>query len=340
MPLFSFFRTDPCNQHYTMTRVLGQGSFATVKRAKCKKDQSDWAVKIISKKALGQEDVDLLQKEVSIMEDLSRLRHPNIVRLREVFDCKDYFYMVMELCTGGEVFDRIVEKENYSETEARVAVRQVVEAIKVCHDHGIVHRDLKPENLLYVSSESDMIKLADFGLANILDATTALLTACGTPGYVAPEVIKNRGYSKSVDLWSIGIILYILLCGFPPFYDENQAVLFGKIQTCDYAFTRPFWDKVSDGAKSLVSRLLVIDPHGRATAEQVLSDPWMTCNKEMAPLEGFRQNMVAYNAKRKFKASITKLQVVARLSMKSSGGSTGTERQALFPPPVSAEPRA
>ncbi|KAH8079154.1 serine/threonine kinase [Aureococcus anophagefferens] len=320
--VMKFFRKDPCVENYQLGRVLGQGSFATVKRATDKKDKSVWAVKIIRKKALGPEDQEALEKEVSIMQELSALKHPHIVYLKEVYDSADNFYMVMELCQGGEVFDRIVKKEKYTEVEARDALKQIVEAIRVCHSRGIVHRDLKPENLLYVSPESDEIKLADFGLANILQPNSALATACGTPGYVAPEVIGSAGYNKEVDIWSLGVIAYILLCGFPPFYDENQGKLFKKIQRCQYTFTRPYWDQVSDGAKKMITTMLVVDPAKRATAQGVLDDPWMAADggakdakdaEGARHLDGFRENMARYNARRKFKAGIMSMQIVSFL---------------------------
>ena len=320
--VMKFFRKDPCVENYQLGRVLGQGSFATVKRATDKKDKSVWAVKIIRKKALGPEDQEALEKEVSIMQELSALKHPHIVYLKEVYDSADNFYMVMELCQGGEVFDRIVKKEKYTEVEARDALKQIVEAIRVCHSRGIVHRDLKPENLLYVSPESDEIKLADFGLANILQPNSALATACGTPGYVAPEVIGSAGYNKEVDIWSLGVIAYILLCGFPPFYDENQGKLFKKIQRCQYTFTRPYWDQVSDGAKKMIATMLVVDPAKRATAQDVLDDPWMASDggakdakdaEGARHLDGFRENMARYNARRKFKAGIMSMQIVSFL---------------------------
>ncbi|KAJ8609033.1 hypothetical protein CTAYLR_008699 [Chrysophaeum taylorii] len=320
MGLFGkFFRRDPCKDNYVLGRVLGQGSFAVVKRAVCKKDNTQWAVKIIKKSALQSEDKDSLDKEVKIMERLAALKHENIVLLREVFDAPDHFYMVMELCLGGEVFDRVVEKEKYTEQEARVAVKQVAEALRVCHSMGIVHRDLKPENLLYVKPTSDQIKLADFGLANILTPQTALETACGTPGYVAPEVLWGSGYTEEVDMWSLGVITYILMCGFPPFYDENQNRLFKKIRHGDYSFPAPYWDQVSDKAKKLVMSLLTVDPEERATADTVLKDDWITETTEDAPaLVGFQENLARYNAKRKFKAGIMKMQAINLLKGASS----------------------
>ncbi|CAM9578996.1 unnamed protein product, partial [Phaeothamnion confervicola] len=221
--LKSVFRKDPCQKYYSLTRSLGQGSFATVKLAICKSDNSKWAVKVIKKTSLTAEDEEALQSEVDILQ---RLDHPNVVKLKEVFDCNQNFYMVMELCTGGELFDRIVSKEHYTENEARNCIKNIVAAIRYCHENNIVHRDLKPENLLYSDHDESkaVLKLADFGLAKLLNDETLMHTACGTPGYVAPEILKGEGYGKAVDMWSIGVISYILLCGFPPFYDESNQV--------------------------------------------------------------------------------------------------------------------
>jgi len=160
------------------------------------------------------------------VEILGQVDHPNVVRLFEIFDDGEILYLVMELMSGGELFDRIVEKESYTEKEAAETIRPIVDAIRYCHEQGIIHRDLKPENLLYESSdEKAIIKISDFGLARFVQGELAT-TACGTPGYVAPEIVAGQGYGKEVDYWSIGIILYIMLCGFPPFYEENNKELF------------------------------------------------------------------------------------------------------------------
>ena len=160
-----------------------------------------------------------LQLEVEI---LSHLDHPNVVKLFEIYDEGDVLYLVMELMEGGELFDRIVEKESYSEMEAAETIKPIIDSIRYCHENGIIHRDLKPENLLYMTTEQNsIIKISDFGLARFVQNELAT-TACGTPGYVAPEIVGGKGYGKEVDYWSIGIILYIMLCGFPPFYDENN----------------------------------------------------------------------------------------------------------------------
>ena len=173
----------------------------------------------------------------------------------------------MEKCIGGELFDRIVEKDHYSESEAANALLPVIDAIKYCHSMGIVHRDLKPENLLYTSPDnSAIIKVTDFGLARFYD-DDVMTTACGTPGYVAPEILLGKGYGLEVDYWSIGVILYIILCGFPPFYEESNQALFETIKAGSFEFPSPFWDDISDMAKDLVTNCLKVNPSERFNAE-------------------------------------------------------------------------
>eukprot|EP01031_Cornospumella_fuschlensis_P032848 gene32848-39720_t len=219
-------------RHYKFGRTLGQGTFATVKMATCLSDNTKWAVKVIKRSALTSEDEESLKMEIQILQ---LTNHPNIVSVKEVFYCKNYVYLVMDLMTGGELFDRIVTKDHYSEQEAKGALSQIVIAIKYCHDKNIVHRDLKPENILYQSPDDNaVLKIADFGLATLLRPNQLMNVACGTPGYVAPEILKGN-----------------------------------------YSFPDPYWTSISPLAKDLVSKLLVVDPKARLTASAVLNHPWM-----------------------------------------------------------------
>jgi calcium/calmodulin-dependent protein kinase I len=301
---------DECEKHYLFKRTLGEGSFATVRLAVSKKNNSKWAIKCIDRQALKPGDETVLESEVRVMKAID---HPNIIKLHAVYDCPKTFYMVMELCTGGELFDRIVEKSFYTEMEAKNCFRQLAEAIKYCHQHHIVHRDLKPENLIYASPDDDaVLKLADFGLAQIVEDETMMRAACGTPGYVAPEIVKSIPYNSKVDVWSCGVILYILLCGFPPFYEDSTQLLFRKIQRAEFDYPSPFWDETSEEAKDLINHMLVVDPEERFSIEQVLDHPWMNEHKEEhnQELTHFKASLRKYNYKRKFKAGVMALQVI------------------------------
>uniref|UniRef100_A0A1I7TQB5 Protein kinase domain-containing protein n=1 Tax=Caenorhabditis tropicalis TaxID=1561998 RepID=A0A1I7TQB5_9PELO len=241
--------------------------------SKCEPGQL-YAVKCIDKKALkGKEES--LENEIKV---LRKLRHNNIVQLFDTYDEKQFVYLVMELVTGGELFDRIVAKGSYTEADASNLIRQVLEAVSFMHDNGVVHRDLKPENLLYYNQEDESkIMISDFGLSKTEDSGV-MATACGTPGYVAPEVLQQKPYGKAVDVWSIGVIAYILLCGYPPFYDESDANLFAQIIKGEYEFDAPYWDQISDSAKDFISHLMCCDPEARFTCQTALAHPWISGN--------------------------------------------------------------
>jgi len=241
-------------------------------------------------------------------------------------------YIVLELVSGGELFDRIIAKGHYSEKDAAHLIHEVVCAIGYLHEVGVVHRDLKPENLLYASHDEsdpnyDVIKVADFGLAKVITgggtggggSDTSMTTTCGTPGYVAPEVLEQNagGYGPEVDCWSIGVILYILLCGFPPFYDESNAVLFQLIKKGQYTMPSPYWDDVSDGAKDLVKKLLTVDPKQRANIKQILAHPWIVSKESnnAAALAMQAEQLKKYVAKGRFKKAINTVVAVNKMKM-------------------------
>jgi len=207
----------------------------------------------------------------------------------------------MELITGGELFDQIVQRGTYSERDAANVVRQILEAVEYLHNNGIAHRDLKPENLLCSGPNNEVIKVTDFGLSKDFGSAT-LKTSCGTPDYVAPEVLKGTAYDNSVDIWSIGVITYILLCGFPPFYGNNDQQIFEKIMRADYDFPSPDWDGISNDAKEFISAILVLDCNKRPTASECLEAPWIVSKAPSVPLqrlESFRGGMTKYAATRK-----------------------------------------
>jgi len=268
----SIYKTGSLKENYKLDKVLGEGSFAVVRKGIKKSTNEEFAVKIIDKTNLESDDQLALQTEVEI---LSQIDHPNIVKLHEIYDEKTRFNMVMELMTGGELFDRIVEKEHYSEKEAADTIRPVVDAIRYCHSMGIAHRDLKPENLLYATTDpNSIIKITDFGLAKVIN-NDLMTTACGTPGYVAPEILIGKGYDNAVDYWSIGVIIYVMLCGFPPFFEDSNEKLFDAIKKGEYEFPSPQWDEISDYAKDLIKKLLVVDPYKRIDADGILKHPWI-----------------------------------------------------------------
>uniref|UniRef100_A0A7M4FFR8 Calcium/calmodulin dependent protein kinase I n=1 Tax=Crocodylus porosus TaxID=8502 RepID=A0A7M4FFR8_CROPO len=220
-----------------------RGAFSEVVLAEERTTRKLVAIKCITKKALEGKETSI-ENEIDV---LHKIQHPNIVALDDIYESGSHLYLIMQLVSGGELFDRIVEKGFYTERDASQLIRQILDAVKYLHDMGIVHRDLKPENLLYYSLDEDSkIMISDFGLSKIEGSGSVMSTACGTPGYVAPEVLAQKPYSKAVDCWSIGVIAYILLCGYPPFYDENDAKLFEQILRAEYEFDSPYWDDISD----------------------------------------------------------------------------------------------
>jgi len=265
-------KTVNVEDKYDLKDVLGTGAFSQVRLAESKDDGNMYAVKIIDKKALkGKEDS--LENEIRV---LKRLNHSNVVKLLEAYESRNCVYLVMQLVTGGELFDRIVEKGSYSEKDAADLIRQVLSAVSYMHEEGVVHRDLKPENLLYYSPELDSkIMISDFGLSKMEDSGV-MATACGTPGYVAPEVLAQKPYGKAVDVWSIGVISYILLCGYPPFYDENDANLFAQILKGEFEFDSPYWDDISEEAKDFIRKLMCVNVDQRLTCNCALEHPWIT----------------------------------------------------------------
>jgi len=208
---------------------------------------------------------------------LSHLSHPNIIGIHNVYETEVYLYIVLELVTGGELFDKIVEEGNFSEEKARNYFIQMLEAVKYLHSQGIAHRDLKPENILLKDRNSDIIKISDFGLSRVTDGNTTMQTFCGTLQYLAPEVLnteKNQaGYGKECDLWSLGVILYIMISGIPPFNDNSH--ISNQISKAQFEFPHDFWHDKSESVKDLITKLLNPDPTKRLTAEESLAHSWV-----------------------------------------------------------------
>lgn len=265
---------------YDLGRTLGDGNFAIVRQSKLKAGSGEYAMKVIDKPKLrGKEH--MVENEIEIMKDC---HHHNIVKLYEEYETSDKIYLVMELVKGGDLFDAITQSVKFGEVDSACMVKDLCNALFYLHSRSIVHRDLKPENLLVHRNKDGSIslKLADFGLA--MEVKEPIFTVCGTPTYVAPEILSEIGYGLEVDMWAVGVITYILLCGFPPFRspDRNQTELFEFIKAGEYEFLSPYWDNISPYAKDLIEHLLVVDKKKRYTAIETLSHPWILLNGDMS----------------------------------------------------------
>ncbi|XP_024869708.1 serine/threonine-protein kinase GG21441 isoform X2 [Temnothorax curvispinosus] len=269
----SLILPQPLRLHYTVGHIIGDGNFAVVRHCTHKSSGAEYAMKIVDKyKCQGKET--MLASEVAILRQVC---HPNIISLIAEQDTADQLFLVMELVKGGDLFDAIAVATKFSEAEASVMISHLTSALAYLHSHHIVHRDVKPENLLVEMDGSHVrcLKLGDFGLAQVV--REPLYTVCGTPTYVAPEILAETGYGLKIDVWAAGVILYILLCGFPPFVslDNEQEELFERILSGQYEFTSPYWDTISDSAKQLISNMLQAQPELRFSAEDVLDHPWL-----------------------------------------------------------------
>ncbi|KAF7846378.1 hypothetical protein BT93_L4483 [Corymbia citriodora subsp. variegata] len=299
----------PGLERFILIEKMGDGAFSNVYKARDTQTGAEVAIKVVRKFEMssnqqpkGVERANIL-KEVQIMRQLD---HPNVVKLIDFSESRQYYYIVLELCPGGELFHQIVRLTYFSEDLSRHVIVQVAKALLYLHeDKGVVHRDIKPENLLFYpitfiptknpkprapededkadegeyiqgvgSGGIGQIKIADFGLSKVVWESSTM-TPCGTVGYTAPEIVKDERYSKSVDMWALGCVLYTLLCGFPPFYDESIQVLTEKVARGQYTFLSPWWDEISKSAQDLVSHLLTVDPEKRYTIQQFLNHPWI-----------------------------------------------------------------
>uniref|UniRef100_A0A669C8E5 calcium/calmodulin-dependent protein kinase n=1 Tax=Oreochromis niloticus TaxID=8128 RepID=A0A669C8E5_ORENI len=264
---------------YQLFEELGKGAFSVVRRCVKISSGQEYAAKIINTKKLSARDHQKLEREARICR---LLKHPNIVRLHDSISEEGFHYLVFDLVTGGELFEDIVAREYYSEADASHCIQQILESVHHCHVNGIVHRDLKPENLLLASKlKGAAVKLADFGLAiEVQGDQQAWFGFAGTPGYLSPEVLRKDPYGKPVDMWACGVILYILLVGYPPFWDEDQHRLYQQIKAGAYDFPSPEWDTVTPEAKDLINKMLTINPSKRITAAEALKHPWIcVCDK-------------------------------------------------------------
>nr|XP_043882052.1 calcium/calmodulin-dependent protein kinase (CaM kinase) II beta 1 isoform X6 [Solea senegalensis] len=316
---------------YQLYEELGKGAFSVVRRCVKLCTGQEYAAKIINTKKLSARDHQKLEREARICR---LLKHPNIVRLHDSISEEGFHYLLFDLVTGGELFEDIVAREYYSEADASHCIQQILEAVLHCHQMGVVHRDLKPENLLLASKcKNAAVKLADFGLAiEVQGDQQAWFGFAGTPGYLSPEVLRKEAYGKPVDIWACGVILYILLVGYPPFWDEDQHKLYQQIKAGAYDFPSPEWDTVTPEAKNLINQMLTINPAKRITAQEALKHPWV-CQRSTVASMMHRQETVEclkkFNARRKLKGAILTTMLVSR------NFSVGS-RQTTAPPSVTA----
>ncbi|XP_027007294.1 calcium/calmodulin-dependent protein kinase type 1D isoform X1 [Tachysurus fulvidraco] len=323
-------QVNDIKQLFEFKEVLGTGAFSEVVLAQEKATGKMFAVKCIPKKALKGKESSI-ENEIAV---LRKIKHENIVALEDIYESSDYLYLIMQLVSGGELFDRIVEKGFYTEKDASTLIRQVLDAVNYLHSMGIVHRDLKPENLLYFNpQDASKIMISDFGLSKMEGTGDVMSTACGTPGYVAPEVLAQKPYSKAVDCWSIGVIAYILLCGYPPFYDENDSKLFEQILKADYEFDAPYWDDISDSAKDFISSLMEKDPAKRFTCEQSLRHPWIAGDTALCKNihESVSRQMRKNFAKSKWRQAFNATAVVRHMRKLQLGSSMGASMDSTHP---------
>ncbi|XP_076766205.1 calcium/calmodulin-dependent protein kinase II isoform X16 [Xylocopa sonorina] len=302
------------SDNYDLREELGKGAFSVVRRCVQKSTGHEFAAKIINTKKLTARDFQKLEREARICR---KLQHPNIVRLHDSIQEENYHYLVFDLVTGGELFEDIVAREFYSEADASHCIQQILESVQHCHQNGVVHRDLKPENLLLASKEKGaVVKLADFGLAiEVQGDSQAWFGFAGTPGYLSPEVLKKEPYGKPVDIWACGVILYILLVGYPPFWDEDQHRLYAQIKAGTYDYPSPEWDTVTMEAKNLINQMLTVNPSRRITASDALKHAWI-CQRERVASVVHRQETVdclkKFNARRKLKGAILTTMLATR----------------------------
>ncbi|KAJ0658206.1 putative protein kinase CAMK-CDPK family [Helianthus annuus] len=266
-------RISNFKDRYVLGKQLGWGQFGIIRECSDKLTGEVLACKSISKNRLvTDEDVRSIKLEIEIMTRLSG--HPNVVDLKDVYEEEDYVHLVMELCAGGELFHQLEKQGRFSESDARVLFKDLMRVVRFCHDKGVVHRDLKPENILLATkASSSQIKLADFGLATYINPGQSLHGTVGSPFYIAPEVLAG-GYNQAADVWSAGVILYILLSGKPPFWGKTKSRIFDAVRAASLRFQSDPWNGISDSAKELIKGMLCTNPSVRFTAQQVLDHTW------------------------------------------------------------------
>jgi len=331
-PLITGVISDVKTKFHINPKELGHGHYGVVRKCMNRETKEWYAIKSIRKSKVGK--IELLKREIAILKEMD---HPNIIKLYEVHEDTKYLHLITELCTGGELFDRIIaktetEEGHFSERDASKIVFSILKAIEYCHDaKNICHRDLKPENFLfYTAEEGSPIKIIDFGLSrNELPDSGIMQTKVGTPYYVAPEVLR-REYTKSCDIWSIGVITYILLCGYPPFYGDNDAQIFKSVRAGVFDFPSPDWDDISAEAKGFICALLKKDSKERMTAAQALKHPWFrrSDKKKLSPTINF-DNTKSVSYKQFMGMNKLKKAALAFIAMNLTEGEVGVLNKIL-----------
>ncbi|KAA8616918.1 SPS1 Serine threonine protein kinase [Pyrenophora tritici-repentis] len=292
---------------YRFGKTLGAGTYGIVREADC--PEGKVAVKIILKKNVRGNE----QMVYDELEMLQRMKHPHIVKFHDWFESRDKYYIVTQLATGGELFDRICEKGKFTEKDAAETIRQVLDAVNYLHENNVVHRDLKPENLLYLTRDANSsLVLADFGIAKMLDSKSEVLTTmAGSFGYAAPEVMLKKGHGKPVDMWSMGVITYTLLCGYSPFRSENLADLIEECKNGRVIFHERYWKEVSPEAKEFIKKLLEPDPNKRPTSQAALKHVWLSGST--ATDHNLVPEIKAYAAKARLRRGIELVKLANRI---------------------------
>lgn len=310
------------DKFYALNHVLGEGSFATVRMAKDLKTGQQFAIKIIDKETYQPEELQWLMREVKIM---MTVRHDNIVDIYDIFDSKKNLYLVIEYMEGGELFDVIADQGHLSEHNASIVVRDIIKGVEYLHDQGIVHCDIKPENILCKSKQRPHnVKLCDFGLANYFDKynRNEMTETIGTPGYVAPEVVRREPYGPPVDMWACGVVLYVMLSGRMPFYGRDDIQCLRRTAAGEYSFPDREWMHVSEDAKSFVRSLLQKRPDLRLTAKAALQHRWLAQpeNLNTRPLQN-DLSKIHSRVRQKFRKIVTAARTIERMNRLIEGAS-------------------
>ncbi|KAJ8042103.1 Serine/threonine-protein kinase H1 [Holothuria leucospilota] len=320
---------------YDIKALIGKGSYSRVVRVEHIATKQPYAIKMVEKKQIEGKLVQSWEIELNI---LKRVRHTNIIQLIEVFHGRGHVYMVMELATGGELFDRIVSKGHFTERDATVVLRMLLDALRYIHNLGITHRDVKPENMLYYHPGNDSkIMITDFGLASCRtsgDDSSMMNTVCGTPEYIAPEILLRKKYNQAVDIWATGVVAYILLSGRMPFDDESRTRLYRKIVRAKYSFSGEPWKDVSPAAKDFLNKVLIVNPAERLTSAQCLKHPWIASNASQSNLKNLHRSISQNWLKRTSTRSRSSRSAHSNRSAKSqrSGKSMRSSRSQRLPP--------